>query len=53
MCTGGVVITDNTVASSKNYQDLLAYLRSDQSGFSTMTIPFDGGLGFSVKIARG
>jgi predicted O-methyltransferase YrrM len=50
MRTGAVVITDNTGEWREEYGDLFAYLEKTAHGFTTMTLPFDGGLEMSVKV---
>lgn len=44
---GGVIIADNTAAHRTDYQPYLDYLAAN--GFTTMTLPFNGGLEMSVK----
>jgi len=51
MRCGGVILTDNTVKRRSEYADLFAYLHDPTTAFMTQTLPFDGGLEFSVKIA--
>jgi predicted O-methyltransferase YrrM len=43
---GAIVICDNTARFRAEYADYFAFLES--SGFRTMTLPFDGGLEFSI-----
>lgn len=50
MRTGAVVVTDNTRRRRAEYADLFAFLGDPANGFSTMTLPFDGGLELSVKV---
>jgi predicted O-methyltransferase YrrM len=50
MRTGAVVITDNTGKRRPEYGDLFSYLERAANGFTTMTLPFDGGLEMSVKV---
>ena len=47
--TGAVVIADNTGSFRGNYADYFAYLAAH--GYSTQTLPFEGGLEMSVKRA--
>ncbi len=47
---GAIVIADNTDTYRIAYGDYLAYLNDPANGFSTMTLPFDGGLEMSVKL---
>jgi predicted O-methyltransferase YrrM len=50
MRPGAVVIADNTANRRADYSDLFSYLETASNGFTTMTLPFDGGLEMSVKI---
>jgi predicted O-methyltransferase YrrM len=47
---GAVIVADNTTTYREPYGDYLAYL-TDANGYTTMTLQFDGGLEFTVKIA--
>jgi predicted O-methyltransferase YrrM len=47
---GAVVLTDNTLKRRTEYSDLFAFLGDPSTGFITQTLPFDGGLEFSVKV---
>jgi predicted O-methyltransferase YrrM len=53
MRRGAVILTDNTAKRRTEYADLFAYLQDCSTGFMTQTLPFDGGLEFSVKVASG
>jgi len=44
---GAIVVCDNTARYRNEYADYLAFL--EESGFRTMTLPFDGGLEMSVR----
>ena len=44
---GGVVICDNTEAFREAYRPYLTFI--EENGFSTQTLPFEGGLELSVK----
>ena len=44
---GAIVVSDNTERHRSEYADYFAFL--DANGFRTMTLPFDGGLEFSVR----
>ena len=44
---GGIVVCDNTEKYRNEYADYFAFL--EESGFRTMTLPFDGGLELSVR----
>ncbi len=50
MRKGAVVITDNTNTYRRAYADYFAFLDDPANGFSTMTLPFEGGLEMSVKM---
>lgn len=49
MRTGAVVVADNTAASREAYAEYFAFVAEAANGFSTMTLPFEGGLEFAVK----
>lgn len=49
---GGIVVADNTTARRELYAGLLAHLDDPSNGFTTQTLPFDGGLEFAVKTGR-
>jgi predicted O-methyltransferase YrrM len=46
---GAIVICDNTDRYRAEYADYFAFLNDPAHGFRTMTLPFDGGLEFSVR----
>ena len=46
---GAIVVCDNTEQYRSDYADYFAFLNDPASGFRTMTLPFDGGLEFSVR----
>jgi predicted O-methyltransferase YrrM len=46
---GAVIICDNTQAYRADYADYFAFLNDPANGFRTMTLPFEGGLEFSVR----
>jgi hypothetical protein len=48
--TGAVVICDNTQQFSDAYREYFAFVNDPQNGLRTMTLPFDGGLEFTVKV---
>ena len=48
MRRGGVIVADNTAAHRDAYAPYFAYL--DAHGFTTQTLPFEGGLELSVKV---
>jgi predicted O-methyltransferase YrrM len=47
--TGAVVICDNTQTYRAEYEDYFAFITDPSNGFSTMTLPFAGGLEMSVR----
>ncbi len=47
---GAVVLADNTIAAARSYGDYFAYLNDPANRFSTQTLPFEGGLEFSVRL---
>ena len=49
--TGAVVICDNTQQFRDAYQDYFAFVNDPENGLSTTTLPFEGGLEFTVKVA--
>ncbi|KEY68414.1 hypothetical protein S7711_01190 [Stachybotrys chartarum IBT 7711] len=49
---GAVVLTDNTISGAKGYADLLDFLRSADSGFQNMTLPFTNGFEMSVYLPK-
>lgn len=51
MRRGAIVIADNTIVS-QGYDELLTYMRSPDSGFINMTLPFNQGLEFSVYLPK-
>ncbi len=52
MRSGGVVVADNTTARRNLYDGLFAVLDDPVMGFTTQTLPFEGGLELAVKTAR-
>jgi predicted O-methyltransferase YrrM len=46
---GGAVVADNTAARRELYGGLFDYLDNPVNGFTTQTLPFDGGLEFAVR----
>lgn len=46
---GGVVIADNTTVRRSLYQSLFEFLDDPANGFTTHTLPYDGGLELAVK----
>jgi len=47
---GGVVVCDNTQQFRDAYQDYFAFVHDPRNGLRTMTLPFEGGLEFTVKV---
>jgi predicted O-methyltransferase YrrM len=48
MRKGAIVIADNTNTYRRAYADYFSFLA--ENGFSTLTLPFDGGLEMSIKL---
>jgi len=46
---GAVVICDNTTQFRANYADYFAFIADPQNRLRTMTLPFEGGLEFTVR----
>jgi len=46
---GAVVICDNTTQFREAYADYFAFVRDPRNGLRTMTLPFEGGLEFTVR----
>jgi predicted O-methyltransferase YrrM len=46
---GAVVVCDNTKDHRASYADYFAFLNDPVNGFTTMTLPFQGGLELSVR----
>ena len=47
--SGAVVIADNIDSRASLYHDLIERLDDPELGYSTVTVPFDGGLAFAIK----
>ena len=47
---GAVVITDNTISNAEGYQPYFEFLNDPTNRLRTMTLPFEGGLEFTVRI---
>lgn len=47
---GAVVITDNTISNAEGYQPYFEFLNDPANRLRTMTLPFAGGLEFTVRI---
>lgn len=50
MRPGAVVMADNIISSGRGYGPYLDFIHNPANGFSTQTLPFSGGVEFSVKI---
>lgn len=50
MRSGAVVIVDNSVSSAAGYAELLAHLRSPEKKYTSLTLPYSGGLEMCVKL---
>ena len=46
---GAVIVADNTATYRESYADYFAYL-TESNAFSTTTLPFEGGLEFTVRV---
>jgi predicted O-methyltransferase YrrM len=46
---GGVVVCDNTKDHRRHYSDYFTFLNDPVNSFTTMTLPFQGGLELSVR----
>jgi predicted O-methyltransferase YrrM len=49
---GAVVIADNTTQFRDAYADYFAFIADPRNGLRTMTLPFEGGLEFTVRESR-
>ena len=49
--TGSVIICDNTGQFRDSYREYFEFINDPQNAFSTMTLPFEGGLEFTVRIS--
>jgi predicted O-methyltransferase YrrM len=47
---GAIIITDNTAAFPENYIEYFEFVNDPANAFSTQTLPFPGGLEFTVKL---
>ena len=47
---GAVVIADNTTTWRAAYDDYFAFIADPGNGLRTLTLPFAGGLEFTVKV---
>ena len=46
---GAVIICDNTVQFRDAYEDYFAFVQDPRNRLRTMTLPFEGGLEFTVR----
>jgi predicted O-methyltransferase YrrM len=46
---GAVVVADNTRQFRDAYRDYFEYIHDPRNGLRTMTLPFEGGLEFTVR----
>jgi predicted O-methyltransferase YrrM len=51
MRVGAVVIADNVRAFRDAYRDYFDYIEDPANKFSSLTLPFEGGLEMSVRVA--
>lgn len=47
--SGAIVVCDNAEQYRRDYADYFAFINDPANGFRSMTLPFDGGLEFSVR----
>jgi predicted O-methyltransferase YrrM len=47
---GAVVVCDNTGQFRESYRDFFAFVQDPRNGMATLTLPFQGGLEFCVKL---
>jgi predicted O-methyltransferase YrrM len=45
---GAIVVCDNTAQHRESYSDYFSFINNSANGFRTLTLPFDGGLEFSI-----
>lgn len=48
--TGSILIADNTTQSRRGYEAYFDYIADPKNGLRTMTLPFPGGLEFTIKL---
>ena len=46
---GATVIADNSISYREGYSDYFKFIQDPQHGYSTLTLPFDGGLEYTVR----
>ena len=47
---GAAIITDNTISAAEGYQPYFEFLNDPANKLRTMTLPFAGGLEFTVRV---
>ena len=47
---GSVLIADNTTSSRRGCENYFAFIADPKNGLKTMTLPFEGGLEFTVRV---
>jgi predicted O-methyltransferase YrrM len=47
---GAIVVCDNTTVSAEAYQSYFKFVNDPKNQFRTMTVPFQGGLEFTVRV---
>ena len=47
---GAAIITDNTISAAEGYQPYFEFLNDPANKLQTMTLPFAGGLEFTVRV---
>jgi predicted O-methyltransferase YrrM len=47
---GAVVCADNTISAAPSYPAYFEFVNDPANGFRTLTLPFDGGFEFTVKV---
>ncbi|EME78452.1 uncharacterized protein MYCFIDRAFT_101640, partial [Pseudocercospora fijiensis CIRAD86] len=45
---GAMLLTDNTIFAAEGYAEFLSYIKADGSPYTTMTLPFEDGLEWTV-----
>ena len=45
---GCIFIADNTISSAEGYQDFFNHINAFGSGYTTLTLPYENGLGMTV-----
>lgn len=50
LCPGAVVVADNTTQVRHAYRHFFEFIDDPKNGLKTLTLPFEGGLEFTVKV---